>query len=258
VLDRTLEEAAAIQRERERGQISMFGEAMGEGSACSPLSDPPLPNIPEWDQGLMLKYERELTGFYITAHPLARYAAVIEKFSTAKSDCLAELSDGKEIRLCGIVNTVKLMTTKKGDRMAYFTLEDLHGMIEIIAFPDLYKSSGALMTPESLIRVTGMIDRAEKGTRLKGTKIESLTDLQARAITRVNLRLGGQADTLARLPQLHDILRRYPGQASIYLTFCLTSHEADTAPLPNLTVTPSDGFITEVEEVLGKGAVALL
>jgi DNA polymerase-3 subunit alpha len=142
--------------------------------------------------------------------------------------------------------------------MAYFTIEDLHGMIEIIAFPDLYKASGALITPESVVRVTGTIDKAEKGTRLKGIKVESLTDLQARAITRVNLRVAPHADTADRLPKLHQILRRYPGPATIYLTFCLASQEADTAPLPNLTVTPSDGFIAEVEEVLGKGAVALL
>ena len=258
VLDRSVEEAAAIQQERERGQTSIFGDVLSDQSADSPLLDAPLPNVPEWDQVQRLKYERELTGFYITAHPLSRYAAVIEKFSTAKSDSLAELSDGKEVKLCGIVNTIKPMTTKKGDRMAYFTFEDLHGMIEIIAFPDLYRSSGTLIVPESLIRVTGTIDRAEKGTRLKGTKIESLTDLEMRAITRVNLRLGSQADTLDRLPELHEILRRYPGQASIYFTFCLASHEADTAPLPNLTVTPSDGFVAEVEEVLGKGTVALL
>ncbi|HJU06171.1 MAG TPA: DNA polymerase III subunit alpha [Nitrospiraceae bacterium] len=258
VIDRTVEEAAAAQRERDRGQTSIFGDTVGDGTASSALPDLPLPSIPEWDQAQMLKYERELTGFYITAHPLARYAAAIEKFSTATSDHLSELTDGKDVKLCGIVNAVKAMTTKKGDRMAYFTMEDLHGMIEIIAFPDLYKASGALIVPESLIRVTGTIDKAEKGTRLKGTKIESLTDLQARAITRVNLRVAPHADTAHRLPELHQILRRYPGPAMIYLTFCLASQEADTAPLPNLTVTPSDGFIAEVEEVLGKGAVALL
>ena len=256
VLDRTVEEAAAIQSERERGQTSIFGDDMVEGPATLPITT--LPNVPEWDQGQMLKYERELTGFYITAHPLSRYAALIEKFSTTQSDSLSELSEGKEVRLCGIVNGIKTMTTKKGDRMAYFTIEDLHGMVEIIAFPDLYKSSNAFIVPESLIRVTGIIDRAEKRTRLKAMKIESLADLQARAITRVNLRLGNQPNVMCRLSELQQILRRHPGHASIYLTFCLPSHEADTAALPSLKVTPSEGFVTEVEEILGKGAVALL
>ncbi|OLB55553.1 MAG: hypothetical protein AUI03_06740 [Nitrospirae bacterium 13_2_20CM_2_62_8] len=136
----------------------------------------------------MLKYERELTGFYISSHPLARYAGAIQKFATSSSEGLAEVADGREVKLCGIINGIRPMMTKKGDRMAYFQLEDMHGLVEVIAFPDLYKASGALIVPESVIRVTGMVERAEKGTRLKGTRIESLTELQARAVARVNIR----------------------------------------------------------------------
>ena len=258
VLDRIVEEAAAFQREREQGQTSIFGNTGASGIAIEAMSEPELPNVPEWDQGQILKHERELTGFYITAHPLSRYAAIMEKFSTARSDSLGEVGDGKEVKLCGIVNTVKAMTTKKGDRMAYFTVEDLHGLIEIIAFPDLYRTSSHLLCTESLVRVTGTVDRAEKGTRLKGLKIEPLTDLQARATNRVNIRLQNRPESVSRLSELHLIMQRHPGHASIFLTFCLATHEADTAAIPNLTITPSDQFIAEVEEVFGSGTVALL
>jgi DNA polymerase III subunit alpha len=258
ILDQTLEDAASAQRERERGQTTMFGlDAQGHATAPA-LADPPLPTVPEWDLGERLKLERELTGFYITAHPLARYQTVVDKFATATCDGVAELSDGREVKVCGIIKTVKAMTTKKGDRMAYFTIEDLHGMIEVIAFPDLYKTAAALIISESLIRVTGTIDRADKGTRLKGTRIESLAELQTRGITRVNLRVAEEAEPIDRLSQLQAVFRRHPGHATICLTFCLTDVEAETAPLPNLSITPSEGFVAEVEEVLGKGAVALL
>ncbi|WP_447976750.1 DNA polymerase III subunit alpha [Candidatus Nitrospira bockiana] len=256
VLDLTLEDAAAAQRQRERGQTNMFGDVHGADQPVS-VADPPLPPLPEWDIAERLKLERELTGFYITGHPLARYEAIIERFATAKCDALAELSDGRETKVCGIVKTVKAMTTKKGDRMAYFTIEDLHGMIEVIAFPDLYKSAGSLIVPDSLIRVTGTVDRAEKGTRLKGIKVESLTELQTKGITRVNVRITDQSGTGTRLPQLRQVFERHPGHASISLTFRLADLEAETSPLPNLTVSPSESFIAEVEEVLGKGVVAL-
>lgn len=257
VLDQLMDDAAAAQRQRARGQTSMFGDP-GDGHAATPVADPSLPNVPEWDITERLKLERELTGFYITGHPLARYAAALEKFSTATCAGLGEVSDGRDVKVCGIVKTVKAMTTKKGDRMAYFTIEDLHGMIEVIAFPDLYRSSGSLIVPDSLIRVTGTIDRAEKGTRLKGVKVESLSELQTKGITRITLRVPDRAETAQRLPQLRDLLARYPGQAAISLTFCLPNVEADTTPLPNLTVSPNESFIAEVEEVLGKGAVVLL
>src|SRR5207245_2048511 len=84
---------------------------------------------------------------YITSHPLARYAEAISRFSTASTDALSEVADAKEVKLCGIIATVRQTITKKGDRMAYLTLEDLHGTVEVIAFPDLYKTAAALILP---------------------------------------------------------------------------------------------------------------
>ncbi len=258
VLDRAVEEGATAQRERELGQTSIFGDHLTGGSATE-LHDPELPDIPEWDQGERLKYERELTGFYISAHPLARYEAAVRTLATATTESLADVADGKEVKLCGIITTVKTMLTKKGDRMAYLTLEDLHGTVEIIAFPDLYKAAVDLIVPEQIVRVTGSVDRGDKGTKLRGSKIESLVDLQCKAITKVNIRLDDAPDATKRLPDLRRVLLRHPGSTAVYFTFRMGPNlEADTAPLPNVTVLPSAHFVAEVEEVLGKGSVALL
>ena len=69
-----------------------------------------------------MKYERELTGFYISAHPLARYEAAIQLFANTRPCKSQMLPDGREVKLCGIITAVKSMLTKKGDRMAYVTL----------------------------------------------------------------------------------------------------------------------------------------
>ncbi len=258
VMETALEEAAGIQRERERGQTSIFGEPQDGGSTLGDQT-PPLPDLPEWDEDHRLKCERELTGFYITAHPLDRFAAAIERFATSTTQGLAEVADSKEVKLCGIITTVRVMTTKKGDRMAYFHIEDLRGLVEVIAFPDLYKNAGELIQPETVVRVSGTVDRAEKGTRVKGTKVEALTELQARGISRVNIRLAGGDQTIARLNRLKEVLHKHPGPATLTFTFCLAPDlEADTAALPDLRVSPSETFLADVESVLGKGSVALL
>ena len=259
VMERALEDAAANQRERAQGQTSIFGGACEADAHSSESATLPLPDIPEWDQAQSLKYERQLTGFYITAHPLDSYASAIQRFATTTTEQLSEVSDSKEAKLCGIITTVKMMMTKKGDRMAYFQLEDLHGLVEVIAFPDLFKSVGTLIHPESIVRVTGIVDRAEKGTRLKGTKVEPLAELQARSVIKVNIRLAGGQDTHARLDQLQEVFRRHPGPATLYFTFCLPPDlEADTSLIPNVKVLPSETFLADVEAVLGKGTVALL
>ena len=258
MLDQAVEDGAAAQREREMGQTNIFGEALNGGSPHAHV-EPVLPNLPEWDQAQRLKYERELTGFYITAHPLARYEATIHALATASTAGITELSDGKEVRLCGIIATVKSMLTKKGDRMAYVTLEDLQGTVEVIVFPDLFKTVGELIAPERLVRVTGTIDRGDKGTKIRGVKIEPLADVQTQTIKRIHIRLTGRPEVKEQLPRLLDVFKRHPGSTAVSLTFRTDGAlEAETAPLPHLTVSASEHFVADVEEVLGKGALSLV
>ena len=258
MLDQAVEDGAAAQREREMGQTNIFGEALNGGSPHAHV-EPVLPNLPEWDQAQRLKYERELTGFYITAHPLARYEATIHALATATTAGITELSDGKEVRLCGIIATVKSMLTKKGDRMAYVTLEDLQGTVEVIVFPDLFKTVGELIAPERLVRVTGTIDRGDKGTKIRGVKIEPLADVQTQTIKRIHIRLTARPEVKEQLPRLLDVFKRHPGSTAVSLTFRTDGAlEAETAPLPHLTVSASEHFVADVEEVLGKGALSLV
>jgi len=258
MLDQAVEDGAAAQREREMGQTNIFGEALNGGSPHAHV-EPVLPNLPEWDQAQRLKYERELTGFYITAHPLARYEATIHALATATTAGITELSDGKEVRLCGIIATVKSMLTKKGDRMAYVSLEDLQGTVEVIVFPDLFKTVGELIAPERLVRVTGTIDRGDKGTKIRGVKIEPLADVQTQTIKRIHIRLTARPEVKEQLPRLLDVFKRHPGSTAVSLTFRTDGAlEAETAPLPHLTVSASEHFVADVEEVLGKGALSLV
>jgi DNA polymerase III subunit alpha len=259
VLDQAIEEGTAAQRERELGQTSIFGDEFSGQGSSSVIAAPPLPSIPEWDQAQRLTYERELTGFYISAHPLSRYETTIEALSTATTTGLAELSDGKEVKLCGIIASVKTTLTKKGDRMAYLTLEDLHGTVEVIVFPDLFKSAGELISPERLVRLSGTIDRGDKGTKLRVTKIEPLAEVQKQAVKRVHIRLSDHPEVQDQLLRLREVLQRHPGGTTVSLSFRMDAAlEADTAPLPNLTVSASEHFVSDVEEVLGKGALSLL
>ncbi|MDH4080382.1 MAG: DNA polymerase III subunit alpha [Nitrospira sp.] len=259
VLDQAVEEGAAAQREREVGQTSIFGEDLHGERATVALPAPALPSIAEWDQAQRLKYERELTGFYISAHPLARYEATLGALSTTSTIGLKDCADNGEVKLCGIIATVKSMLTKKGDRMAYLTVEDLHGTAEVIVFPDLFKTAGELITPERIVRISGTIDRGDKGTKIRGSKIEPLAEVQAQAIKRIRIRLTDRPEVQAQLPRLLEVLRRHPGNTTISMSFRTDGTlEAETAPLPNLTICPSDHFISDVEEVLGKGALSLL
>ncbi len=259
VLDQAVEDGAAAQRERDLGQTSIFGDEFTGPDHAAPMTTPPLPSIAEWDQTQRLKYERELTGFYITAHPLTRYETRLTALSGTTTVGLRDCPDGGEVRICGVIASVKSMLTKKGDRMAYLTLEDLQGTAEVIVFPDLFKTAGELIVPEQVVRITGTIDRGDKGTKIRGAKIEPLAEVQAQSIKRIRIHLADRPDVREQLPRLLDIFKKHPGKTYISMCFCTDGTlEAETAPLPNLSVSPSDHFVSDVEEVLGKGALSLL
>src|SRR5439155_21600127 len=144
VLDRTADQAMAAQRAASQGQTSIFAslESNGATSKHGTLHvDESLPSVPEWREEQLLAHEKELIGFYITSHPLARYAEATGRFSSCRTDSLHEIADAKEVKLCGIIGSIKQTMTRRGDRMAYLIVEDLHGSVEVIVFPNLYQTA---------------------------------------------------------------------------------------------------------------------
>ena len=261
VLDRTVDQATAAQRAASKGQTSIFsawGEATSPGSAPGTLPfDESLPDLPEWTEEQRLAYERELTGFYITSHPMARYAALAQRCSTCQTDTLNEVADAKEVKLCGIIVAVRQTMTKKGDRMAYLTLEDLHGTVEVIVFPDLFKAAAALITPESVVQLTGTLDRGEKTIRIKATQLCSLADLQSTRFSRVTIQLPCAGAASEAFVRLREILYRHPGPCPVFLTVTIPEHSESVITVgPELRVLPSERFLSDLEALIGKGAAS--
>jgi DNA polymerase III subunit alpha len=262
VLERAVDQAMAAQRAESQGQISIFASMEPDGSGpvkggALPL-DESLPDRPEWPEDQLLAYEKELIGFYITSHPLARYADAVDRFSTCRTDMLPEISDAKEVKLCGIIGTVKQTMTKKGDRMAYLTLEDLHGTIEVIVFPDLYAGASALVTPEAVVQITGTLDRGEKSSRVKATKLVSLADLMVSGFSRVTIQVSSGEASSQALIRLREVLHRHPGACPVYVSFTIPEHsESVIAVGPDLRVLPSDQLLDDLEALVGKGTVSL-
>jgi DNA polymerase-3 subunit alpha len=257
-MDPILEEASSIQRERELGQTNLFA-AFDEKPATSSSGSTwsrPLPQIKEWSQEQLLQYERQLTGFYITAHPLTRHAEAIRLLATHHSGTLHEAPEGKEVKLCGVIGNIKSTTTKKGNRMAYLQIEDLQGLVEVIVFPELFKNAEEFIVADAVIHITGTVDKMDTGARIKATKLEPLHNLQTKAVKRVTLRLQEHPDTWVNLPKLQEVLRKHPGSAPISFQFQLSSNlEADSTPIPDLTVLPSEHLVDDIERILGKESV---
>ncbi len=226
------------------GQQSFFGESAG----------PESPAAPEWDEAELLKNEKEALGFYITGHPLTRYNKILEKIRAKKTVELEHAPDKEDIVIGGILRVIKRKNVKStGDLMAYVTLEDGEGSIEVIVFSELYKNSVELLKKDMPVLVKGNIDRDEKGVRVRAREITRLEEAGQNNFKRLEISIRDQAACRDSLKNIRSVVDQYPGTCQIYLRIRL--HNSQTLIATGINVRPDTVLINALENVVGSGGV---
>ena len=168
VYESAMDGAAKRKKNTVDGQMSLFGDLMGDEGIDLP--PPPLPVIDEYPLRMLLSMEKEMTGVYITGHPLDEYREelshmeVTAKYLTALTEEHEDQGlsmDGTSAIMAGIVLEKKTKATRKGDMMAFITLEDLYGSTEILIFPKTYEKYRHLLEPDTLVSIYGHLSVRE-------------------------------------------------------------------------------------------------
>jgi DNA polymerase-3 subunit alpha len=252
-LDEYLEAGQKRQRDREDGQISMFDDTE---NASQPVYRPRTPSVPEWEESQLLGHEKEVIGFYITGHPLTRYERQLRLYAIANTQTLGEFQDGDKVSLGGMVFKTRLQTTRKGDRMAFVTLEDVQGQVDVIVFPEVYKEFGVALETDQPVLVRGIVDWGEDKPKIIADRIVLLAEAAERLSPQVHISLqtlGLNRDTLG---QLKSILQDAPGASSVYLHL-LFPEEREVVVLSEerLQVAPSETLVQHIERLFGQEVV---
>ncbi len=258
VMERAMEDGVTIQRERTNGQINIFTSSVPDSTDTGSFAaEEKLPDMPEWDETQILRNEKESVGFYVTSHPLARYEAELKRFSVSMSEDVGSMPDGSRVTICGIIGGKKVINTKKGDKMAYVQVEDLHGSFEVIIFPELFKKVSTLILADAPLLVSGWIDRGEKGAKIRAKDMELLSDALLKPVSRVDISLNSEGIKAPDLINLKQILCRYQGDCLVYLRIHHPDqNESVIAIDENLKVNPTDSFVLAIETSFGKGTVS--
>ena len=250
VIDKAISFGGSYQKSK--NQVSIFDtltpEDQGNPSGL-------IPNIDEWDEHILLKNEKETIGFYITGHPLARFEAVIKKHSQITTKDIAELDDGKEVVICGIITEIKTTLTKKGDKMAYARIEDMDGFAEVIIFPDTYKASSDILAEDKPVIIIGSINKSDAGFKIKSSKIQDLLTAPVKKDTRVDIRLHSVGLTQDDLKALKGILKEHSGAYPVYIHIISNQKEYILALDNSMRINPSNNLITAVETRFGKNSI---
>jgi len=213
-------EGVTQQRKKDtEGQIS-FSEWMGEENKQE--FEVRLPNVGEYTKEELLNFEKEVLGVYISGHPLEQYMSVLQKNTTA--DTLAfqldeetgevKANDGDTVTLGGMISGITRKTTKTNTTMAFLTLEDLLGTVEIIVFPRDYERYRGLIMEDAKVLIKGRVAAEEdKAAKLICTEIISMDDLPRE----LWIRFQNKEEFLAQEEKLYEMLAGSDGKQEVVI-----------------------------------------
>ncbi|MBU2630224.1 MAG: DNA polymerase III subunit alpha [Proteobacteria bacterium] len=254
VLEDALEHGSRLQKEKADSQLDLFADS-NMGTAL-PVSTPKLPDIEEWEENMLLSFEKESLGFYITGHPLDKYKDLIQKYATVNSVNIQDIADGKMIRMGGTVKPLKIHKTKKGDMMAFCAIEDQSGSVEVVVFPELYAKNHLLLSNEDIVILEAEVQKKENIVKLIADRIVPIGKASSEWTNGVLINVDAKKYSFETLEKLKAVIENYPGD-------CTTCLKIDIGDTPPVLVKLSDEFMTvsdpyffkEVELMIGEGSI---
>lgn len=260
VYDKILEGVVQDRRKNIQGQVSLF-DAMDDKEQQKVRLDV-LPNIPEYDNRAKLSMEKEMVGFYITGHPLSEYEDILRKKVSITSDKLSEIlegegsnlrMDGQKVVIGGMVTQKKKKITKNNHMMAFITLEDLFGTIEVIVFPTIYKHFSHLLEEEKIVFIKGKLNiKEEKEATIIAEKIIPLTRIKAE---KLYIKIPKNIEHKVFEKNIKPILKKYAGDTPVIVYF--ESNKRKTMADRRLWIKPNDQLVQRLQKKLGEDCVKI-
>ncbi|WP_110956138.1 DNA polymerase III subunit alpha [Anaerosinus massiliensis] len=244
VLERAVETAASKQRDRANGQIGLFGTETMED-----VDDLVMPDIEELPKEQILAFEKEMTGFYITGHPLDKYRKQIQNFISIEQIVSGELGDHKLVKFLGIIVTAKRITTKKGDTMCFLEVEDFTNKVEVIVFPKVFYQSMKALVPDMSVVVSGRMNVTDEGVKILADQVCLIEEYQPE----IRIKIQREQENADVFDLLKQIFFEHKGESTVFLQLLGSNKLIKTEN--KFWISPTETVINKIENLLGKGSV---
>jgi DNA polymerase-3 subunit alpha len=253
VIDRAMERGQKIQREHAAGQSGLFAGA----ASGAPVPEPVLPECEEWSEQTLLDAELSTVGFYISGHPLAKHAARLKELGAVDLASIEGRRNGEELTAAGMVMSIRPMRSRKGDRWAIVSLQDMSGGIESLVFPEaLGRLEGVLKSGAPLL-LRGRVNAEEAGTRIALQDAKPLDQMGSSdsGLMRVRVNLASMDEYT--LNELKKVFAGAAGPSPI--VFDLLHTDGSVATLrSNQRVRLNNKLIDDVRKWCGQDAVQVI
>jgi DNA polymerase III subunit alpha len=249
-----IERVMETKRNEAIGQFDLFG-AMGDdaGEVADDPFDVPVP-MPEWDKAVLLAYEREMLGLYVSDHPLFGVEHVLAGAVDLPVSQLAECEDGKTVVVGGILSSVTRKTTKQGNPWALVVLEDLEGAVECMFFPQTYVNAAVHLVEDAVVLVRGRVDKREDVPKVIASEI-TVPDLSVGPRGPVVVSIPTPRCTPPVVERFKEVLAAHPGTTDVHLQLVGGGKTTVVRLDDRLRVAATPALFADLKALLGTGCL---
>ena len=242
-LDLVLRNAQIANEQKLRGQGSLFDEVE---EVMAQVDNPSLPEAEPWTQSERLERERELLGFYVSSHPLNQHAPDLRYFATPIGE-LERYADGAPVRIGGLITRVSTSTDRRGQSIAFATIEDQGAKTDVVFFSEAYTRFRSLIEQGEAVLAEGRVSRRNGNIGLQGESLIRLAEAREKLTKAVNfvLKLDDESsgDLLQRLRRL---VEKHTGNCELLIHLKNGGGNDAVVRSRSLRVNPSDELLKAV------------
>ncbi|MFP6584093.1 MAG: DNA polymerase III subunit alpha [Candidatus Hydrogenedentota bacterium] len=255
VLEAALDEAQIAQKDREAGQSSLLDLMGGEEDSGGGSALTEKPDIPEWEEAIVLQNEKEMLGLYISSHPLKKHMDALRRYATPGLTDLREFSEGRIVNVGGMLSQVKFHMTAKGKKMAFVTVDTLEGPIEITIFTNTYEEYHELLQVDEVIMIHSHVNYRNKEAGLVADALYPIEGIEQRLTKAVHIRLPQKEAANGVVRKLAELLGENSGSCNVFLHYeDAKNTEFIVHATSSCMVGPSPQLRKQVELLVGEGS----
>ena len=266
-VDKAMERAQKMQRDTAQGQSGLFG-LFDEGPKAGRGNDD-LPEVAEWEEGERLSNEKEVLGFFVSGHPLDKYADKLRNLTGVITAAEAlerkppekrwgsQSEPADEIQVAGMILGLRVQKSKRDQKLyAQAALEDATGKIDLICFSRDYERLSGQLKMEAPVLVRGVLMGDEDAApKIAVSSIQALEEVQVKVPTGVRIRINLERATEEMFIGLKSAADAAPGPGKVMLHLEMKGEYAVILEPEGMSVAADRGWVQRVEELVGKGTV---
>jgi DNA polymerase-3 subunit alpha len=247
-----MEHGTDTQTDRLNGQMRFFGQQAqpdySQDQNRLPYADP-------WPEQMMLMYEKEVLGFYVTSNPLSHCAETINIFSNINTAQIAETNQEREVTIGGMITKIRNNVTKSGknpgQKMAVFTLLDLQGQVDVVVFPNTLNQFVKLVVNDTVVFVKGRLDFRREKPNIIASELIAYDDATDKLAGKVRIDLDAKDVTKEKVAQIKTICLHHRGKSAVYVAIRTAQGRVLASADRNLAVNPDPDFCREMRHLIG-------